>query len=100
MSANDASGSLVIDLAVHPKGSRPKVGPMVGGRLRVVVSAPPADGKANKAVIAALAEAFGVPPSRITILRGETGRKKTVRIDGATQAVLDRLSRDPTGNTG
>jgi uncharacterized protein (TIGR00251 family) len=98
--AKDASGNLVIDLSVHPKGSRPTVGPMVSGRLRVVVSAPPTDGKANKAVILALAEAFGVAPSAVTILRGETGRKKTVRIVGATQAVLDRLSRDPTENTG
>jgi len=74
---------------------------MVGDRLRVVVSAAPTDGKANRAVVVALAEAFGVPASAVTILRGETGRKKTVRIEGATAAALDRiLSQDPKGSTG
>lgn len=73
----------------------------MAGRLRVVVSAPPTDGKANRAVVALLAEVFGVPPSAVTILRGETGRKKTVRIEGATQASLDQLLRQasPTKNT-
>jgi uncharacterized protein len=74
---------------------------MVGDRLRVVVNASPTDGKANRAVVLALADAFGVPPSAVTILRGETSRKKTVRIVGATAAALDRLSLpDPRGNTG
>jgi uncharacterized protein len=102
VAAKDSGGSLVVDISVQPKGSRPRVGPMLGDRLRVVVSAPPTDGKANKAVVLALAEAFGVPPSAVTILRGETGRKKTVRIDGATRAALDRLRgpQDPKGNTG
>jgi uncharacterized protein len=102
VAAKETSGSLVIDLNVQPKGSHPTVGPMLGDRLRVVVSAAPTDGKANKAVILALAKAFGVPQSAVTILRGETGRKKTVRIEGATAAALDRLARssDRTGNTG
>jgi uncharacterized protein len=90
VAAKGTQESVKIDLTVQPKGSRPRVGPMVDGRLRVVVSAPPADGKANRAVVLALAEAFGTAPSAVTILRGETGRKKTVEIRGLTQAALDR----------
>ncbi len=64
---------------------------MVGDRLRVAVTAPPVDGEANAAVIDALAEAFGVRRAAVTLVRGEHGRRKTVRVEGATQAALDAL---------
>jgi uncharacterized protein len=55
------------------------------------VTSPPVDGAANAAVIEALADAFGVRRSAIEIVRGERGRRKTVRITGATRATLDKL---------
>jgi len=57
------------------------------------VTAPPVDGAANAAVIEALAEAFAVRRAAVTIVRGERGRRKTVRIAGATRAALERLSQ-------
>jgi uncharacterized protein len=79
---------LLLDVVVKPRSSRVKVGPMVEGRLQVSVTAPPVDGAANAAVIEALAEALGVPKRAITIVRGETGRKKTVRVEGVTAAAV------------
>ncbi len=84
---------LTIDILVVPRASRTTVGSMVGDRLRVAVTAPPVDGAANAAVIEAVAEAFGVRRAAVTIVRGERGRRKTVRIEGATSEVLQRLSR-------
>jgi len=55
------------------------------------VNAPPVDGKANEAVQRVLAETFGVPRSAVTILRGETGKRKTVRIAGVTAAVAAQV---------
>ncbi|WP_029032708.1 DUF167 domain-containing protein [Salinarimonas rosea] len=52
-----------------------------GLALRVAVTAPPEDGKANAAVIALLAAALGLPRSALAIVRGETARTKTIRID-------------------
>lgn len=64
-----------------------------GDRLLVVaVTAPPVDGKANAAVVAALANAFGVPKRSVTIVRGETGRSKLVEIDGDESALSVRLN--------
>jgi uncharacterized protein (TIGR00251 family) len=63
---------------------------VVGDRLRVSVTAPPADGKANAAVVATIAEALGVHRSAVEIVRGATGRRKTVRIRGATRATLEQ----------
>jgi uncharacterized protein (TIGR00251 family) len=62
-----------------------------GERLRVAVTSPPLDGAANAAVSDALADAFGVRRSAVEIVRGERGRRKTVRIAGGTRAVLARL---------
>ncbi len=83
---------LIIDIQVVPRASRTAVGPMVGERLRVAVTAPPVDGAANAAVIEALADAFGVRRAAIAIVRGERGRRKTVRIAGGARAVLERLA--------
>ena len=82
---------LLVDVQVVPRASRTAVGPAVGDRLRVAVTSPPVDGAANAAVIEALADAFRVRRSAIEIVRGESGRRKTVRIAGATRAALEKL---------
>jgi hypothetical protein len=52
------------------------------------VTAPPVDGKANEAVVRAFAEALDLPKGAVEIVRGETGRRKTVRLRGVTLARL------------
>jgi uncharacterized protein (TIGR00251 family) len=96
VNAREADGALIVDVIVQPRASRAAVGPAVGDRLRVAVTSPPVDGKANAAVIEALAAAFGVRRGDVSILRGETGRRKTVRVAGAgaTLAALARLVAD------
>ena len=90
---NRGGDALIVDVHVVPRASRGVVGPEVGDRLRVAVTAPPVDGAANAAVINALAAAFGVRRAAVSILRGETGRRKTVRIEGGSAATLDALRR-------
>ena len=89
--ATEIGGAVIVDVVVHPRAARPGVGPVVGDRLRVAVTAPPVDGKANEAVARALANALGLRPAGVEILRGQTGRRKTVRIQGATLGDLFRL---------
>jgi uncharacterized protein (TIGR00251 family) len=69
-----------IIVTVIPRARRPHVEPLEDGGLRVAVTAPPHEGRANAAVIAALAEHFHVPRSRVRILRGKTSRRKVVEI--------------------
>jgi len=95
MRSEQRDGALFIDVQVVPRASRAAVGPAVGDRLRVAVTAPPVDGAANAAVIDALAAAFGVRRAAVSIVRGETGRRKTVRIEGGSAAVLEALSQQP-----
>jgi hypothetical protein len=89
---NERDGAVTIDIAVKPRSSREGVGPVQADRLVVAVNAPPVDGKANEAVVRVLAETFGVPRSAVTIVRGETGRKKTIRIAGLTAAAVMRVT--------
>ena len=87
MNATERDGVLTVDIVVQPRASRPSL-TLHGDRLKVSVTAPPVDGKANAAVIDTLAGALHIPRSSIEITRGETGRRKTVRIRGVTLAQL------------
>lgn len=93
---NERDGAVTVDIAVKPRSSREGVGPVQGDRLCVAVNAPPVDGKANEAVVRVLSGTFKVPRSAVTIVRGETGRKKTVRIAGLSAAALERAIADGT----
>lgn len=66
---------------VQPKARRNEIVEQADGVFRVRVTAAPADGAANRAVIALLAEAFGVAPSRVALVRGATSRDKQFRIE-------------------
>ena|ERR1022692_482051 len=98
MPPKDAAASLTLDIQVIPRSSRASVGPMLGDRLRVAVTSPPVDGAANAAVIEALAAAFGVRRAAVEIVRGERGRRKTVRIAGATRDALARIVGTSSGS--
>lgn len=84
----EAGGAIRFDVKVVPRASRERIGPTVGDQLKVQITAPPVDGAANEALRALLAKALGVPRSAVAILRGETGRNKTVEIRGATREAL------------
>jgi uncharacterized protein (TIGR00251 family) len=70
----------VFTLRVTPKARRNTI-VVDDGILRIHTTAPPQDGKANKAVLKLLAKALGVAPSRLSLMRGDNGRDKLVRLD-------------------
>ena len=51
------------------------------GKLKVYVTAPPEDGRANEAVVEILAKHFGVKRRQVEILAGQTNRNKVVRVN-------------------
>jgi len=74
---------------VQPRASRQAiVGWSEADVLRVAVTAPPVGGAANHALRKVLADALGVAPSAISVVRGERGRDKVVRIVGVTDDVV------------
>ena len=55
-------------------------------QLKIAVQAPPLEGRANAALIAFLADAFGLPKSAIKLVSGELSRSKVFLLDGITLA--------------
>lgn len=90
----EADGAITFDVQVVPRASRDRLGPVHGDRLKVQLTAPPVEGAANAALVALLARALGRARGDVTIVRGQTGRKKTVRVAGATRAALQSLIED------
>jgi uncharacterized protein (TIGR00251 family) len=71
-----------ITVKVIPKSSKTElVGYLADGTWKVKVAAVPENGKANKALCAFLAEHFGVPQSRVSIVSGQTAHVKRIRIE-------------------
>jgi uncharacterized protein (TIGR00251 family) len=69
-----------IAVRVTPKASRDRVDGETDP-LRIYVTAPPEDGKANEAVRRLLAKSLGIAKTRLTLVRGPTSRDKVFRID-------------------
>jgi uncharacterized protein (TIGR00251 family) len=93
-SANDVSFAV----KVHPRARKNSITGVVGDALKLAITAPPVDGKANQAVIEFFADLFAIPRSSVTIASGETSRNKIVRISGlGREAVEQRLSEALTG---
>jgi uncharacterized protein len=78
-------------LRVKPGASRTAVGGRYGDALVVAVSARAVEGQATKAVLAAVAEAFAVRRSAVTLVRGATSRDKLVEITGDDTTLATRL---------
>ena len=78
-----------VSVKVVPGASRDRVVGRYGGAIKVQVAAPPEGGKANKAVLALLADALGVRPNQVRLVRGATQSRKVVEVDGVPQAEID-----------
>ena len=83
------AGALVLALHVQPGAARTEVAGTHGDALKIRLAAPPVDGKANAELLRFLADAFAVPLRQVTLVRSETARRKTVRVD-APRARPDR----------
>lgn len=71
---------LIVQVRVQPKASRDEFAEIQGDHLRIRITAPPVDGKANVHLCKFLAQVFQVPKSKVSLLSGETGREKRLRI--------------------
>jgi hypothetical protein len=77
---------------VHPRAKKNAITGEVGDALKVALTAPPVEGKANEACIEFFAKLLKVPRSSITIAAGQTSRNKLIRVAGiSAQELRKRL---------
>ena len=77
-----------LSVRLQPRARRDEIVGERGGAVVIRVTAPPVDGKANEALCRLIAKAAGVPPSRVSVVRGHTARDKVVRVEGVALAAL------------
>jgi uncharacterized protein (TIGR00251 family) len=86
VSVHDTSAGVTCAVKVHPRAQRSASSGEVGDALKVSLTAPPVDGRANDACIGFFAKLLKVPRSSVTIASGESSRNKVVRIAGLSAA--------------
>ncbi len=82
-----------IEVRLRPRGRRDELLGFREGVLRARVTAPPVDGRANKALCRLIAKQIGIAPSKLTVVRGAKSRDKVVMVDGISDAELERALR-------
>ncbi len=81
-----------LDVRVIPRAARPGLAGTRDGALVVRVSAPPVEGAANAELIQVLAKELDVSKRQVTIVAGERGRMKRVKVEGVTaERVAEKL---------
>ena len=72
-------------MQIQPRSSKDQIVGLHNGRLKIKISAPPVDGKANQALIEFIAKALGVSKSKVEIVKGHSSKLKTLQISGINQ---------------
>jgi len=71
---------LVLNIRVQPRASRNEIAGRVGDQLKIRLTTPPVDGKANQHLLEFLAKKCGVSKNRVELLSGASARNKRVSI--------------------
>jgi uncharacterized protein (TIGR00251 family) len=87
-----SQGNLQLTVHVQPGAKTTSCAGIHGDALKIRLAAPPVDGKANQALIAWLAQTLACPQSHIRLIRGQTGRRKTLTIDAGAKLTLMRAT--------
>lgn len=88
-----SDGVVLLSLYIQPKASGNQVVGLHDGALKLAITAPPVDGKANAAVIGFLAETLGVAKKDIAITHGHSSRRKQLTVRGlSAEAIRQKLA--------
>jgi uncharacterized protein len=90
---HESSSGTTFAVKVHPRAKKNAITGEVGDALKLALTAPPVDGKANDACIDFFAKLLKVPRSSVTIAAGQTSRNKLIRVAGlSADEVRQRLN--------
>jgi uncharacterized protein len=87
---HETAAGVTFAVRIHPRAKKNAITGEVGDALKLALTAPPIEGRANDACIAFLAEILNVPRSSITIAAGQTSRRKVIRVAGLSAQELNR----------
>jgi uncharacterized protein (TIGR00251 family) len=86
------AGAVTFAVKVRPRAKKNAITGQLGDSLKIALTAPPVEGKANEACIEFFAKLLKVPGSSVSIAAGQTSRNKVIRVAGlSAKQVQDRL---------
>ena len=88
LALTEGPDGVILPIRAIPRAPHDALGGVSEGALRVRLAAPPVEGAANRALLAFLATALGVPKRDLTLIAGEKGRHKRVLVRGLTGGTL------------
>jgi len=83
---HETSSGITLAVRVQPRARRNAIIGEFGEALKIALTAPPIDGRANEACVEFLAQVLKLPRSSVTIISGQGSRNKVVRVTGCTAA--------------
>ena len=87
----EVPGAVELAVLVQPRASRTRVVGEHDGLLKIQLAAPPVEGEANAALLEFLAKRLGVPRRQVSLISGDTARRKRVRVDGLGAAEAEAV---------
>jgi uncharacterized protein (TIGR00251 family) len=93
----DTPSGATFKVKVQPRAKKNAITGEIGDALKVALTAPPIEGRANESCVAFLAEFLNVPRSSVTIAAGETSRNKLIRVSGLSAAQVETRLRSALG---
>ena len=87
---HDTAAGATFAVKVHPRAKRNAITGKLGDALKLALTAPPIEGRANDACVEFFAKLLRVPRSSVTIASGETSRNKVIRVAGLSAQEVGR----------
>ena len=89
---HDSGSSVTFTVKVHPRAKKNAITGEMGDALKVSLTTPPVEGRANEACIEFFAKLLKLPRSSVTIASGQNSRNKVIRVAGlSSDQVRERL---------
>jgi len=93
IAVHDTPSGATFAVKVHPRAKKNAITGQVGDALKLALTAPPVDGKANQACIDFFAKLLNVPRSSVTIAAGQSNRNKVIRVAGLSAEEVRKRMR-------
>ena len=84
MCLKEKEGAVIVEVLLQPRASRNELAGVQGGRLKIKVTAPPIEGKANEKLCEFLADLMGIGKQRVELIAGHRAKVKRVSISYAS----------------
>ena len=89
----DSGGGVTFAVKVHPRAKKNAITGELGDALKLSLTTPPIEGRANAACVEFFAKLLKVPRSSVTIASGQTSRNKVIRVAGVTRQYVIEVLR-------